>query len=243
MFKKIKNIFTKKSNLKQEEIIITIHGFGVRRENEMDDFVAYGNSILPPIKTFNMFDIEDENDDDYTKWIERCENVLLEAIHENKKIYLLGFSMGGVIASYLASKYKIEKLILISPAFIHFNLENYTNIALKTGKKFLSGKEEKKKEMPKSFYNGFISCIKTHKNDISKVTCPVLFIQGNDDEIIPTRSSEWGYEQVPHENKKCIFLHKGKHRILSDEHVKDVAFALINDYIHDTILPIKNNGD
>lgn len=243
MLNKIKNLFAQKRIPKQEEILITIHGFGVRREHEMDDLVAYGRSHLPPIKTFNMFDIDDEHDDDYTKWIERCEQVLLEAIHENKKIYLLGFSMGGVIASYLASKYKVEKLILISPAFNHFNLENYTNIALKTGKKLLSGKEEKKKEMPKSFYNGFISCIKEHKNDISKVTCPVLFIQGDDDEVIPPRSSEWGYEQVPHSNKKCVFLHKGKHRILSDENVKDLAFILIADMIHNKLLPIKNNGE
>lgn len=51
------------------------------------------------------------------------------------KVYLLGFSMGGVIVTHLASIYPVEKLILISTAFIHFHFENYTNIALKTSKK------------------------------------------------------------------------------------------------------------
>src|SRR5699024_5290848 len=30
--------------------------------------------------------------------------------------YLIGFSMGGMIASYLAAKHKVEKLVLLAPS-------------------------------------------------------------------------------------------------------------------------------
>lgn len=237
MFEKLKQFFINKNQ--QTPVIVTIHGFGVRREKEMDDFLEYAQAHLCEVKTFNLFEL-DEEDHDYKKWVERAENALLEEIKNNRKIYLLGFSMGGVIASYLASKYPIEKLILISPAFIHFNLENYTNIAIKTGKKFFSSSDEVKPSLPKNFYGDFMECVKEYKNEIRKVPCPVLIIQGDDDEVIPTRSSEWGYEQIEHDQKQLIFLHQGKHRILSDEKVKDVAFLLIDDYFHDRLLPIHN---
>lgn len=234
MFKRIKEIFKKE----EETVIITIHGFGVRREHEMDDFKEYAQLHLPPVITFNLFDIDNVEDCDYKNWVIKAETVVLQALHNNQKIILLGFSMGGVIASYLASKYPIHKLILISPAFIHFHLENYTSIAIQSGKKLLAKKEEEPQlSIPKSFYSGFVECVKQYKNAIQKVFCPVLILQGDEDEIIPTKSSSWAYSQIPHSQKKCLFLHLGKHRLLVDEEVKDVAFTLIDDFIHDKILP------
>ncbi len=212
---------------------------GVNRKHEMDDFIQYATASKIEIISFNMFDIHDEDDDDYNKWILVAENKLQQAFDQNKKVYLLGFSMGGVIASYLAGKYPVEKLILISPAFIHFNIENYAGIAIKTGKKLLSGSDENKPSMPRSFYSAFMGCVKEHKNDIRKVSCPILLIQGDADEVIPTRSSEWAYEQINHDQKKCIFLHGGKHRLLQDKSVQDVAFLLIDDFLQDKLLPLK----
>lgn len=240
MLEKLKQLFVRKKE--QTPVILTIHGFGVRREKEMDDFIEYAKLHLYEVKTFNLFEL-DEEDHDYKKWVERAENALLEEIKNNRKVYLLGFSMGGVIASYLASKYSVEKLVLIAPAFIHFNLENYTNIVINKGKKLFSGNDEIKPSMPKNFYGEFMDCVKEHKNDIKHVTCPVLIIQGDEDEIIPVRSSSWGYDQIEHEQKQLIFLHKGKHRILSDEKVKEVAFLLIDDFLHDKLLPIENEQE
>ena len=235
MLENLKKLFHKND----DKVLITIHGFGVNRKHEMDDFIQYATASKIEIISFNMFDIHDEDDDDYNKWILAAENKLQQAFDQNKKVYLLGFSMGGVIASYLAGKYPVEKLILISPAFIHFNIENYAGIAIKTGKKLLSGSDENKPSMPRSFYCAFMGCVKEHKNDIRKVSCPILLIQGDADEVIPTRSSEWAYEQISHDQKKCIFLHGGKHRLLQDKSVQDVAFLLIDDFLQDKLLPLK----
>ena len=235
MLENLKKLFHKND----DKVLITIHGFGVNRKHEMDDFIQYATASKIEIISFNMFDIHDEDDDDYNKWILVAENKLQQAFDQNKKVYLLGFSMGGVIASYLAGKYPVEKLILISPAFIHFNIENYAGIAIKTGKKLLSGSDENKPSMPRSFYSAFMGCVKEHKNDIRKVSCPILLIQGDADEVIPTRSSEWAYEQISHDQKKCIVLHGGKHRLLQDKSVQDVAFLLIDDFLQDKLLPLK----
>lgn len=233
MLEKLKKIIRKDA----EAVIITIHGFGVRREHEMDDFKEFAQNHLPEVITFNLFDIENEEDNDFHLWVKRAEDVLIQAINSKKKVYLLGFSMGGVIASYLASKYSIEKLILIAPAFIHFNLENYTNIAIKSGKKLINKKEDEivSPSLPKSFYSGFMDCVKEHKNAIQHVSCPVLILQGDEDEVISTKSSTWAFAQIPHEQKQCLFLHLGKHRLLTDPHVKNIAFLLIEEFIKNRI--------
>jgi tRNA threonylcarbamoyladenosine biosynthesis protein TsaE len=60
------------------------------------------------------------------KWIESSEEHLKTLIDAGyKNIYLIGHSMGGVIATYLASKYKeVTKLVLAAPAFRYVTNEN-----------------------------------------------------------------------------------------------------------------------
>ena len=62
-------------------------------------------------------------------WIKSAED-MMEFLIENgyKSIYLVGHSMGGVIATHLANKYKeVKKLVLVAAAFrfAGFKEENY----------------------------------------------------------------------------------------------------------------------
>ena len=52
-------------------------------------------------------------------WINKAEEEIEKIINNGyREIYIIGHSMGGVIASYLASKYKeVTKLVLAAPAF------------------------------------------------------------------------------------------------------------------------------
>lgn len=241
MFNWIKEKLKIKKNteeIKPIPLLFTIHGFGVRRSKEMDEVVNWANEYGIECQTFDLFDINDESDCNWKLWHQRAEEKLKKAVEENREIYLLGFSMGGVIAADLASRYPIKKLILISPAFIHFHIENYTSIAIKSASSLIKGKneDEKKPSMPKSFYQGFMDCIKALKNNIANVNCPVLIIQGDDDEIIPVKSSVWAFNQILHKQKRLIFLHGGKHRILSDPNVNTEALALLQCMIEDKIV-------
>ncbi|QVK20610.1 alpha/beta fold hydrolase [Mycoplasmatota bacterium] len=60
---------------------------------------------------------ENINHFNYRKCIEQVEKEFIEYKENYKKVFIIGFSMGGVIASYLASKFGADKLVLISPAF------------------------------------------------------------------------------------------------------------------------------
>jgi carboxylesterase len=60
---------------------------------------------------------ENLNDFDADKALERIEKQYIDYKLRHKRVYLVGFSMGGAIAGHLASKYGADKLVLISPAF------------------------------------------------------------------------------------------------------------------------------
>lgn len=78
---------------------------------------------------------------------------------------------------------------------------------------------DKKEEiqLPRSFYSAFSELIKNLKKYITKVDCPILFLHGDEDEVISIKSSINAYDKVPHERKKLIILHEGHHRLLMDE--------------------------
>ena len=58
----------------------------------------------------------------YELWIDKAKQEIEYLINKGyKKIYVLGHSMGGVIATYIATQYKeVKKLVLAAPAFEYF---------------------------------------------------------------------------------------------------------------------------
>ena len=62
----------------------------------------------------------------YQEWIKSCEEHVEWLIGSGyKNIYVIGHSMGGVITSYLATKYKeIKKIVLAAPAFHYLSITN-----------------------------------------------------------------------------------------------------------------------
>ena len=107
--------------------ILIIHGFagGTYDEEdlanflELDPFYDVFQFTLPGHKK-NLSKVK------YEEWINYSEEKLRWLIDNNyKSVYLIGHSMGGVIATYLATKYKeVKKLVLAAPAFQYLKVEN-----------------------------------------------------------------------------------------------------------------------
>ena len=120
-------------------------------------------------------------------WIKYSEEMIEWLISKGyHKIYLIGHSMGGVIATYLASKYKeVKKLVLAAPAFHYLNVQNKNlNISesLKTIPKVVKtyGGNEVISRMLKlniSTMGEFMTLVKDYYDYPNEVSCPVLIIQ------------------------------------------------------------------
>ena len=116
---------------KKNPTLVFIHGFGERRTHEFDFIKDYFSKKNIDMMFPELFDQSNPDDTDPHMWIKRAEMAIEEALQRGSKVSLLGYSMGGVIATACANKYNVEKLILIAPAFEY--------ITFKVVKKYVAG--------------------------------------------------------------------------------------------------------
>ncbi len=226
---------------KAKPVIITIHGYGRRRSHEMDNLAAWAKDERFTVIQFDLYDLFDEEDCDPKQWLARAEAVVKTHCAGKQPVYLLGFSMGGVIASWLASRYPIKKLALIAPAFTYMDLGKAAGY-LKKGTKMIfasSDPDDDDIRVPATFYPAFTEIIRTCRSSIASVFCPVLFLHGDEDEVIPLKSSTWAYAQVPHEQKRLIILHEGRHHLLSEPLTANESYQLLMLFYKDEIVTRK----
>lgn len=247
MFERLKSFLQPSSQTLQEPkkrpVIITIHGYGRRRKHEMDNLVLWAEHEHHEyeIVQFDLYDLFDETDCDWKQWVARAKTKINEYELNDRDIYLIGFSMGGVIAAYLAATSPhVKKLVLLAPAFHYLHMEAITNVITKSAVSFFTNedKEDKKLEVeiPRSFYSAFMDVVKHLKPYIAQVRCPVLILHGDEDEVIPVKSSIYAYDKIPHKEKKLILLHEGHHRLLMDERVNWEVYQLMRLFFENQIL-------
>lgn len=212
---------------RNKPIIVTVHGFGKNISHEFDPFTQYFKKKRYDVVQFDMYNLNDPDDIHYKDWIARAEKVMLEVQKKNRPIILLGFSMGGVIASYLASIFPVKMLILCAPAFQYLDLPKITAQGVKLIKNFGKGAE---KTVDAKRTRAFTEIVSNYKASIDQVDCPVLFIHGTNDEIIPVESSRDAYKNLEGK-KRMILLEGAKHRFLYDGIMEKTAFTIIEQAI------------
>lgn len=216
---------------RKKELIVTIHGFGTQASKEMQPLCAFLKKEGYRCISFDIFNPNDPEDIDVKTWIHRCESQMRQAFKHHENVILIGFSMGGVIASYLASIFPVKQLILVAPAFNYMDLSKIE----KAGKGMLSS-SSKKAEMSFAQKQAFMNVVSSYRGSIAMVDCPVLFLHGTADEVIPPKSSRKAYFAVPHDQKRLYFLEGARHRVLYDGKMEKAAFALILDMLQGRLL-------
>lgn len=224
--------------------ILIIHGFagGIYDQEDL------ANS-LELIKKFDVYSFTLPGHDKYilnniTKddWIKAAENKVELLIKSGyKKIYIVGHSMGGVIATSLAFKYKeIKKIVLAAPAFSYIfsdkSIKGFKN-SIKQGlsvlKRFTGIKEVLSRilRVPKKTVKEFKCLVDNHQEEIKNIDIPILIIHGIDDDIVPYTSSIKIFDEIPSHKKKLLLVKGLSHRVFKDikkEKIIDETIAFLN---------------
>lgn len=192
----------------RKKAILLIHGFAGspfdygNLANDLELFSNY-KVFTYTLPGHNKLIIDDVTRED---WINKSEYQIEKLINNGyKEIYIIGHSMGGVIASYLASKYKeVKKLVLAAPAFQYFKFKNDKIDILESIKVVPNLFKEYDKEdviarlfkVPISTVKEFVLLVREHHNDIKSIKCPTLIIHGSKDEVVPSTSSDYVYDNI-----------------------------------------------
>ena len=221
--------------------ILVIHGFA-GGTYDMEELANY----LELNRTFDVYQFTLPGHDKnlskvkYEEWIKASEEKVEMLINNGyKNIYLIGHSMGGVIATYLATKYReVKKLVLAAPAFHYLNIVNdKLNIkeSLKVTPKILG--QYKGAEIFARFLKlnigatkELMTLVKKYYYTPSAVICPVLILHGTEDHLVPRSSTEYVYNELTKNTKKLIYINGINHDIFRNDR-KEELFYIIEDFL------------
>ncbi len=201
-------IFQKKAN----SAVVCIHGFGLRGPKEFSNLLVplekAGYKVFIP----KLFDLDNPSDVEWGNWIFNAEKVINNIQNDYDQIILIGFSMGGIIASYLANKAKVSKVILLACAYDYMNIDNVIDYIFK---------RNKSQAIPQAFKDCFRELVDNTKSCVERIKIPCLLLHCAEDEVINVSSSYKLMKKIPAKEKMLITFSGGQHRLLDDKSCKD----------------------
>ncbi len=221
--------------------ILVIHGFagGVYDQEYLTHRLELINNFDVFTFTLPGHDGDFKKKITYKDWIKKVDSEMEFLISNGyKKIYVIGHSMGGVLASYVASKYpQVKKLVLVAPAFrisgfesSKFNINTALTSTPKIFEEYGAGLVTNRLlKLPANCYIEFFKVVKELQDSIKDVTAPTLILRGTSDFIVPQESVEYAYSSVKNNLKKLVMLEKTTHDVFR-ENKKGQATDLIIEF-------------
>lgn len=206
--------------------VLCIHGFsgGPYEVEPFTDYLKEHTDWLIEIPTLSGHG-EELQMHGYTAkhWLMDAELAYRALAKKVDEMIVVGFSMGGIIALYLAKRYKVKKLVLLSAAAkyvsptqlvkdikmmaseaYHRNLEN-NELFLRYRNKF--------NNVPLSATIEFMKVVQTVAPYYKDIQNPVFIVQGKLDGIVPYHTAQFLYDQIASKEKYLYFSDNGKHHI------------------------------
>lgn len=146
-------------------------------------------------------------------------------------IYVVGHSMGGILAAYVAGKYKeIKKVVFVNAAFDYVNFkQNKDDLKTKDVSKYSHLWQKMLRTSPLIF-NEFRHLVKESKEFLPDVHTEALIIRSLRDEIIPYDVADEVYESIS-SNKKYLTDVKDASHVLLKGDKKEVASIYIKHFL------------
>ena len=200
-------VYCKKCAKNEKENVLILHGW---EDSSKTGFIpSLKENLISKNYSVFAFDAPNTNEPDFDVWYKFIESKIKKN-NLNKKIFnLVGHSIGGLIALKLAEKYKINKLILVSP------------VGSKSSKKYFKQFEnELTKEEMKIFVN-----YQKRNLDIKKIkenAKEIIFVFGKKDKWITKEIRNFYIKNF--KNTAAIHILENEGHMGEDEGVKKVEF-------------------
>lgn len=212
--------------------VLIIHGFmgEVSEVEYLSNYIKLNTNIDSYTFTLPGHDKHTIRDVNYIEWLEASKEMLNQLETKYNKIYIIGHSMGGVIASILAKENKrIKKLVLVAPAYIYLdfneNLDNIKSIIKNPIKNKERYSEATYKVMNTSISSmlEFKKLIKKYYDVPKEINCDTLIIQGEKDAVVPVKSSIYVYDSILSKHKYLKIIPNETHGLLYGKKKEEVS--------------------
>lgn len=206
---------------------------------ELGEYInVNGPSVLGICLKGHGTKVEDMENCTYKDWIESSVNGLERLKETCNKVYVIGHSMGSLLAMYLAENFDIDGLIALSPPLVvKSKLANLAFI-LKYFVKYVDWAPKERPEEEAKYLLGYSKIpvksiaelnklTKLVKTSLTEITAPLLIIHSHMDEAVDESSVDILYTKVKSLDKEKIFLHKSGHNITVESEKNDVFDSVL----------------
>jgi len=162
----------------------------------------------------------------YSDWLTFAKQKYEEVKKDYDEVSVIGFSMGGLLASYIAENYHdIHRLVLLAPAFKHKfpltgigsylypivpYLKFFGSVHYEDGAEFFFRYGVPGKCSVRAA-NQLTRCMSFVKKDLKKIDAPLLLAQGKKDEVVSQKIKKIIFKRVSSQNKEYISYPNRKH--------------------------------
>ncbi len=158
-------------------------------------------------------------------WLAAVRQELLDLQQQCAEVVVVGFSMGGLLATLLAKELPIKALILLAPAF-HLQVQSLVSRGgfRPTSNVFLPKLSDSNQtwvirlweavRIPLSMVGQFIALQKVARLALNSVQVPSLIIQGTSDQVVHPRSAEIAQHGLGLSQSTLLWFHNSGHILL-----------------------------
>lgn len=211
---------------------LLIHGFGGNIE-ELSPLALQlreeGNEVRCPQLKGHTGVRNDLKGVRYQDWISSAEESLKELLATCETVYIVGFSMGGLIGINLASRHQIGGMVTLNTPIYYWDAKRIlSNIFLDIRKKDFKNLRlyfRSCNAFPLSALLNFRMLLNETKPLIKEVRCPVFIAQALEDDTVRKSSGIYLYENIVSQKKALKFYENSGHLILWSE----IASQVIQD--------------
>jgi carboxylesterase len=203
---------------RKQQACLLIHGFS-GGAFEMEPLGAYlrerGWSCRIPTLPGHEEDMLNIGAVTWRDWVAKAEGEAEQAVKQFGSIDLIGFSMGGFIAAYLANRYPVRRLVVLNAPLIYaspgrFIRETSNQIRCKDWSRM-----RKIRKVPFKATWQFMQLIRRLRREFAMVKAPTLIVQGEKDPIVHPYGAKLLYKFI-HAEKEIRMYPKSRHLICHD---------------------------
>lgn len=220
---------------------LVLHGFAgspAEVRPVIEGLAAQGITVSAPVLPGHGTSPEDLRQTRFHHWVRAAEAELAALQERFGRVHVVGFSMGGLIALYLAAHHQVASVTTLA---VPMKLNDWRQILVPLGKYLMPYYESKIRNpeiaaqlesnyerMPTEAIHSLIRLARLVRRDLPRVTAPVQALQGERDKWIASESATYLMAHIASPEKRMEMLPGRNHFIALERGRDQVCQAVLS---------------